>query len=364
MKIEHLQFSNFRNLKEGDFFPVDGVNVIFGKNAQGKTNLLEAMWLFTGGRSFRGAKDADLVAFGQQIGKLHLKFFSGEREQSAEILLQKGKRNVVLNGVEQRSASGLIGKFCAVIFSPEHLSLIKDGPSLRRNFMDAAICQIKPLYARTLYQYNRILVQRNALLKDIPRHSELLDTLEIWDEKLARYGGEIAAQRIEYITAIQQNVCEIYSGISKNKEKVEIHYQSPVFDVNDKNYTSSFFEILKKSRKEDLSFGFTTAGPHRDDLDILIDSVSARSFGSQGQQRSVVLSLKLAESQFLGKITGETPIVFLDDVMSELDAERQDYLLNHLENRQVFITCCEPDTIKRMDNGGRFQMVDGTLIVN
>ena len=365
MKIERLAVRQFRNLRDFVFEPRDGINVIYGKNAQGKTNLLEAMWLFTGGKSFRGARDSEMIGFGAETARLDMNFFCEERSQNAVILIQNKKRNASLNGVEKNSALDLMGKFRAVIFSPEHLSLVKAGPAMRRNFVDGALCQIKPVYARLLYQYNRTLAQRNALLKDIPRHSELLDTLEIWDEKLSRYGGEIIRERFSYLKRLNPPAKEIYEGISRNSEEFSLHYRCGVIQKKGgaEHYSKEMREALSAARSDDVAAGFTTVGPHRDDVEISVDGFSARSYASQGQQRSAVLALKLAEAALLEQKTQEEPVVFLDDVMSELDAGRQDYLLNHLEKRQIFITCCEPETVGRLSGGGRFEMENGRLFV-
>ncbi|HEX3025983.1 MAG TPA: DNA replication/repair protein RecF [Clostridia bacterium] len=352
MKILRLDYSGYRNLQPGSIEPDGGINVIYGKNAQGKTNLLEAMWLFTGGRSFRGSRDADLIGAGERQARLDLHFFSEEREQAARILIENGKRSATLNEVPKRSAAGLIGSFCAVIFSPEHLSLVREGPAFRRNFIDSALCQIQPSYAALLTRYNRTLIQRNSLLKDIPRHAQLLDTLEIWDEKLVRCGMEVVRQRIEYIRQIGEPAEAVYAGICEKKESLGLNYLKSAENLK---------QALYAARVSDIAGGHTSVGPHRDDLEIQIDGRSARAFGSQGQKRSAVLALKLAEAEILRRRTGEKPVVLLDDVMSELDSGRQDYLLNHLENFQVFLTCCEPDAVKRLKTGRLFEMSSGRL---
>lgn len=353
MNIKHLKYKNYRNLRSGVIIPNKGINIIYGNNAQGKTNLLEAFWLFTGGRSFRGAKDSDLILQGKKKSQLDLCFYSEEREQAAQIIIENGRRNAKLNGISQKSSAGLVGKFCAVIFSPEHISLVREGPSLRRNFIDSALCQIKPGYAALLSRYNRTLAQRNTLLKDIPHHSELIDTLEIWDEKLASYGENIVNFRIQYIENLSVLAKDIYGGICKNSEVLGLCYRKSAENLK---------EALKKSRRDDIYSGHTGFGPHRDDIDITINSMSARSFGSQGQKRSVVLALKLAEAEIIYRKTGERPVILLDDVMSELDSSRQDYLLNHLNECQVFITCCEPESLKLLKNGSLFEMDCGELL--
>lgn len=363
MKIERLKFLAYRNLEDGVFEPDGGINVVYGRNAQGKTNLLEAMWLFTGGRSFRGARDAELIRFGADEARLELDFFSEGRDQNAVLTIKNGRRAAVLNGVEQRSAAGLVGRFRAVIFSPEHLSLVKGGPALRRDFLDGALCQLKPAYARLLSQYQHTLTQRNALLKDIPRHSELLDTLDIWDERLARFGGEIVRERKAYLEKLESPARDVYAGISQNREVFSAAYRSCVTEGRDDDapFSGRLLECLRAARRDDLAAGFTTAGPHRDDLEIFVDGVPSRAYASQGQQRSAVLALKLAEAQVLSQKTEEEPVVFLDDVLSELDAGRQSYLLNHLERKQVFITCCDPETANRFGGAGKFKMEAGKL---
>lgn len=365
MIVNRLGLSQYRNMTEEQFSPGPGVNVICGSNAQGKTNLLEGLWLFTGGRSFRGAKDSELVAFGEPMANVRLDFFARDREQRAQLTVENGRRKASLNGVDRGPASSLIGEFCAVVFSPAHLSLVKDGPADRRKFLDAAICQQKPAYAALLSRYAHTLTQRNALLKDVPRHAELLDTLDIWEEKLARYGGAIAAQRIAYAKALHQSASQVYAGISEGREQLFVGYQSTFWSPGSPEdpvwLSQSMQQALAKCRRDDLFSGHTGCGPHRDDLQLLIDSRSARSFGSQGQQRSCVLALKLAEASLLKDLLGERPVVLLDDVMSELDQSRQDYLLNHIEGWQVFITCCDPATVGRLEGGAVFQVSGGHI---
>lgn len=360
MIVRSLSVQHYRNIANGLLEASPTVNVIYGENAQGKTNLLEALWLFTGGRSFRGAKDAELVRIGQQRARASLCFYSGEREQEAEIAVQNGRRAAKLNGVEKKSPAELIGSFCAVLFCPEHLRLVKDGPALRRSFLDSAICQCKPSYAGIFSRYQQSLLQRNSLLKDIPYHAELLDTLDVWDERLAGYGGRIIRERRAYIERIRETAVTAYAGISHSREELAFAYQCTAGSAEG-DEQQGLLEALRASRREDVAAGHTSVGPHRDDLNIEINGLSARSFGSQGQQRSIVLALKLAEAAGLEAACGEPPVVLLDDVLSELDASRQDYLLNHLSGGQVFMTCCEPEAAGRMENGALFHVQNGRL---
>ncbi len=363
MTVSSVKIKNFRNISDLSFTADNGVNVIYGENAQGKTNILESIWLFTGCKSFRGAKDNELIKFGEEFSKINLAFCDNLREKKSEIIIADKKKSAFLNGVSLRSTAELIGSFYAVIFSPVHLSLIKDGPSARRKFLDTALCQLKPSYAEHLAGYKRALIQRNALLKDLHLNSELYDMLDTWDDQLARYSACVIKERIQYIDLLSKYSKDIYSGISENKESFSVFYSKNIDkDFSVKDIYLSEIENLKNTRKEDIISKTTTVGPHRDDLEILINNVSARSFGSQGQQRSCALALKLGESEIIKKVTGETPVALLDDVMSELDEKRQDYVLNHINDRQVFLTCCDPSQVLRLCGGKSFLIKGGEII--
>lgn len=365
MKINSVKLNNFRNISSMELYATEGVNVIYGENAQGKTNILEAIWLFTGCKSFRGSKDAEFIKFNEEISKINLDFSDNVRNKKSEIIIGNKKKNVSLNGVSLRSSSELIGSFYAVIFSPSHLSLIKDGPSGRRRFLDTALCQLKPSYAEHLAGYRRALLQRNALLKDLHLSPQLYDILDSWDDQLARYSASVILERLKYIEILSQYSKQIYAGISENKESFSVTYSRN--DITDINISVNDLynlerERIKNARKEDVLYKTTTIGPHRDDIDIFINNVSARSFGSQGQQRSCALALKLGESEIIKKITGETPVALLDDVMSELDEKRQDYVLNHINDRQVFLTCCDPSQVLRLCGGKSFMINGGEIV--
>lgn len=371
MHVLRLATENFRNLADGELFPCEGVNVIYGGNAQGKTNLLEGLWLFTGGHSFRGAKDSELPKLrpGQKenspSASLTLHFFSECREQAASLHIENGRRTSVINGVKKKTGSALIGKVRAVIFSPEHLLLVKEGPGKRRGFLDGALCQEKPGYAGILSRYNRALLQRNTLLKDIGRFPDLMETLGAWNARLAQLGSQVICERVCYAEKLISKAEEIYAGISKGSERLCVRYAPSVKLPEDgltvKKVEEAFLGELEKNERADIRAGFTNSGPHRDDLDITINGVSARVYGSQGQQRSAVLALKLAEAETLLQSSGETPIILLDDVMSELDEGRQDYLLNSLHGKQVFITCCSPQTVNLLKTGKRFRIENGLV---
>ena len=360
MKVTRLSAIHYRNLKELEIYPQEGVNIIYGENAQGKTNLLESIWMFTGCRSFRGAKDAELISLKNEAARLEMDFYAEGREQEATLLLDE-KRHAVLNGIPLPSASKLIGEFRAVVFSPAHLSLVKEGPVQRRRFLDLALSQLRPRYASLLSQYNRALAQRNILLKDIAYHSELMDTLAIWDERLAMLGAQIIYQRRSYVDRMQESAVAFYHGLSRGREELSLAYASSIEGRSAEEIAYELSEKLTKNPPEDIKNGRTSVGPHRDDLEIYVDQLSARIYGSQGQQRSCALSMKLSEAALIREITGEQPVALLDDVMSELDAGRQDYILNHIEGWQVFITCCEPSSLLRLCDGKTFSLHSGSL---
>lgn len=363
MNITRLEAVSFRNIDELIIDPCDGVNIIYGDNAQGKTNLLESIWLFTGCRSFRGSKDGELINFNSRNAKLSLDYYGYDREQNIYLEIEKG-RKFMLNGIKQNSSSKIIGNFLAVVFSPGHLSLVKDGPYERRKFLDIAISQLKPKYAVALSNYNKALAQRNILLKDIAYHAELYDTLDVWEERLSFYAGEIIRQRVGYIEKLSTFCSDIYCGISSGKEKLDITYyqQCPAYGNDRHELYENIKNLLFAARKNDIASGFTSVGPHRDDLNIKIDGLTARSYGSQGQQRSAALALKLGEAAMIKEFTSQQPVALLDDVMSELDESRQNYILNHIKDWQVFITCCDPNSVANLRCGKAFEMKNGIII--
>lgn len=362
MIVNRLDMDGFRNLSAGCFLPETGVNIIYGDNAQGKTNLLEALWLFTGGRSFRGAKDAELPGFGRENAALSLEFEAFDRRQQAQIAIEK-RRSAVLNGVPQGSASKLAGVFCAVVFSPSHLSLVRDGPEGRRKFIDAAVCQLRPGYIRTYTAFSRALAQRNALLKVLRKTGGGAEELDVWDQRLAETGARVITARHQYCRRLEPVAAAIYDGLSGGREKLQVGYASAVgYDGDDAVQAAGcILAALRDSRQADMAAGFSTTGPHRDDLITQINGLSARQYGSQGQQRSAVLALKLAEASLLKEVSGEQPVALLDDVMSELDVSRQDYIFNHIHGWQVFITCCEPAAVLRLSGGGMFHVKRGVI---
>lgn len=361
MKINNIKLKDYRNIKELNV-EFDDINIIWGENAQGKTNLIEALYLFTGNKSFRGNRDKELVRFGCDFARADIFFTCQNRQQSASMII-KGRREATLNGIKRKSASDLGEEIKAIIFSPVHLSMIKDGPFERRRFIDGALSQLKTGYKNLLSDYNRALMQRNNLLKDLYAHPEMDSMLYIWNENLARLGAKIVFQRLRYIEEITPFVKEIYDGISGGNENIELCYLGSGENTADINVIEkNILDSLEKNKVSDIQNKITSAGPHRDDIDILINGNSARLYGSQGQQRSCVIALKLAEAFLLKKMTDINPIALLDDVMSELDEKRQDYILNRIKGLQVFITCCDKEQILRLKEGKTFHIEKGKIV--
>ena len=363
MRVTGFTAEGFRNLQQVDLQPGPGVNLIYGPNAQGKTNLLEALWLFTGGRSFRGAREGDMIAFDRDRADLAMEFEAEGRDQKARITLSP-RRTAVLNGVEIGAASRLAGRFCGVVFSPAHLSLVKSGPENRRRLVDGAYCQLRPSYIGALTLYERVLQQRNGLLRLMrqtpsPEQQELL---EVYDGQLALAGARLIRVRGAYLAHISEFAREIYAGLSQNTEELGLTY-CPSGNLPWEEEEGQIRRALAEGLTAgDLAAGFSTLGPHRDDFEVTVNGLSARVYGSQGQQRSAVLALKLAEAAALREVTGEQPVALLDDVMSELDAGRQDYILNHIKGRQVFITCCQSDRLETLLNGKVFHIHGGEVV--
>ncbi len=341
MRVDEIKVRAFRNIRDARVAPCPGVNVICGENGHGKTNLLEGIWLFTGSRSFRGSKEKELLPLGEDLAELSLSFFAYRRE--TEMRLRYGENaGLTVNGIEEEGKGS--GYFMAVIFSPTHLSLVKGGPEERRRALDTVITQLKPRYRKVALEYNRLLHQRNTLLRDAQLSPALLDTLDVWDDALAKTGALLTLTRQTFLDRLSPFSDRIYEGIAGGRESLSLSYEASCA-LDGEISQASMKEKLRRARSDDLRTGTTSVGPQRDDFQILLSGLSARSFGSQGQQRSVVLAFKLAECALMEEVSGETPVVLLDDVMSELDENRRDYLLHHLRDRQIFITCCDPNQI-------------------
>lgn len=362
MKLCALEVKDFRNILSLSFTPSPYLNVISGKNGQGKTNLLESIWLLTGGKSFRGGKDAELIRRGCDIARIEASILSNDKEEQDTLLLTavrnaqnpaRAVRTARRNGADPQRASQLAGVFPAVVFAPVHLSLVKGGPEGRRKFIDAALCQLYPGYLEQFRRYTRLLGQKNALLKQDARPDEEL--LEVFDRQLSEAGSALIQKRRVYISGIAPAAAACYEAISDAKERLELFYQPSVPEGEDPQY---FLKALRAARRADRFAKFATLGPHRDDLSVKIDGEDAKIWASQGQQRSAVLAMKIAEAAQIELIVQETPVLLLDDVLSELDATRQDFLLNRIEGKQVFVTSCETDLFSKT-GGLMFEMNSG-----
>jgi DNA replication and repair protein RecF len=364
MRLLSLKTENVRNLQSIELFPSEGLNMITGKNAQGKTNLLEIIWIFTGGRSFKGSKDSELTAYGQRFAAAAIEFYGGERKQSAKIQLKDGKREVILNRKQQKSAACLVGKFCATVFFPPQLSLVQEGPAARRAFLNAAACQSVTGYAGNILKLRRVTEQRNALLKAAHEQhrqtlsKEISTLLDAWDEEYAALVCAVTRDRIDYVAKLSKRAAEIYLGISGGREELLINYEP---SAEKQHLKEEFIKELEAHRRKDILYKATTLGPHRDNLEVTISGKSARIYASQGQQRSAVLAMKLSEAEVLQEAIGEPPVVLLDDVMSELDGGRRGYLKTKLNGRQIFITSCEPTALSKEIEGKIFLMENGVL---
>ena len=337
MKIEKLKLINYRNYKELEIDFYDGINIFYGENAQGKTNILESIYLCGTTKSHRGTKDKDLIKFGEEESHIEATVEKNEVPFKIDIHLKKNSpKGIAINKIPIRKASELFGFINIVFFSPEDLNIIKNGPAERRKFIDLELAQLDKVYLSDLSNYNRIVNQRNKLLKDAYDKKELLETLDVWDMQLAHYGNKIINRRNLFISQLNEISKDIHNHLTGGKESLYISYEPS-------NGNMDLEKSIIKNRDRDIKMKSTSIGPHRDDICFMIDELDIRKFGSQGQQRTAALSLKLSEIELVKKITKDTPILLLDDVLSELDKHRQNYLLDCICNIQTLITCTGVD---------------------
>lgn len=353
MIIKKIEINNFRNIKNIVFSPFKEINIISGENAQGKTNLIEAIWFFTGAKSFRGIKNAEAIKKGEEKANLKLTFINNNIENTAEIEIFD-KSSAKLNGKNLKMPSSLAGEFYAVVFSPDDLNIVCGSPSVRRRFIDIAIGQLYPKYIDILREYTRAVKQRNNILKESIKDGSLLFLIEDFEKIIAKEGEKIINYRKRYLELLNEKAVLIYSGISDKKEKLKIEYQSTV--------NENLLKELEERRNNDRFSGVTTVGPHRDDIIFSIDNLNSRDFASQGQKRSIALSLKLAEAEIIKEKTDRQPVILLDDVMSELDKKRQNYILNKIKGVQVFITCCDEENFSSLEKGNIIRIKNGEII--
>lgn len=346
MRIKRIKLINYRNYSRLEFDPGEGMNVLVGENAQGKTNLLESVFICAFGRSHRMSRDPELIKNEEEAGYIGIDVegFTGSRK--IEIKLLRGETKKILLDKSPIARSGeLLGVLNAVMFSPEDLSLVKDGPAMRRRFMDMELSRLNPSYYYRLQQYNLALKQRNALLKDSPKPYEP-GLLSMWDEQLASIGESVMSARNQFLNELSDIARDLHHLISGRRETLHAFYEPDIKEVQGSSLHDTILETLIRSAQADMRKGYTGAGPHRDDIGIVISGTDARIFGSQGQQRTAALSLKLSGLEIMKRHKSEPPVLLLDDVLSELDESRQRMLVKSIEGAQVLLTCTSLDGLK------------------
>ena len=366
MRVDHLALRGYRNYDACSLDFDGAVNVISGRNAQGKTNLLEAVYLLSGGRSFRTRFDRELIGFDRDFASVEAEVFSAERTQRIEILLRRGqKKSITVNRV-RTPASELGGVINAVLFCPEDLNLLRDGPAARRRLMDLAISQLRPGYARLLSDYGRLYENKTRILRDYREDPAMLDTLDEFSDGICRLSAKIIRYRAAYARRLAASAAGVHRDFSGAGEALGVEYRtvSTVQDptASEQTLYEQIREHQKLHRTAELSSGSCLTGAHKDDLEITINGRSARSYASQGQTRTAALSLKLAEREIFLAETGEYPILLLDDVLSELDGERQDFVLNRIGGGQTLITCCEDEQIAKKTGGRVIYVSEGKIL--
>ncbi|MBU3878378.1 DNA replication/repair protein RecF [Faecalicatena sp. AGMB00832] len=333
MVIKSLKLKNYRNYELLDLTFDPKTNILYGDNAQGKTNILEALYLSGTTKSHRGTKDRDLVRFGCDEAHLETVVVKRGMEFQIDMHLKKNSpKGIAINKIPIRKASELFGIIHFVFFSPEDLNIIKEGPSGRRRFIDLELSQLDKVYLSNLSNYNRVINQRNSLLKDIYRQDHLVETLDIWDMQLVEYGTKVMEGRKKFVEEVNEIIAGIHDKLTGGREKISLTYETSIGNM-------TLEQALKKNRERDLRLKSTSVGPHRDDLCFMAGDLDIRKFGSQGQQRTAALSLKLSEIELVRSLIRDTPILLLDDVLSELDKHRQNYLLDSIHDIQTVITC-------------------------
>lgn len=366
MKINRLFLRGFRNYDEEKIELFSGINLILGDNAQGKTNLLEAITYLSSGRSFRTRKEAEIIGFDRDFAEIEADLFSYDREKTVRIVLFRGRkaRKMYLNGVQQRTFAGLSGELMSVLFCPEDLLILKSGASARRRLLDNALCQLRPGYEEKLTEYGRLLDHKSRILKDWHEDRSLLELLPDFNLRMCRLGTDIIHARANYLEYLGKFSSDFHRDFSGRKEELFSQYKTVSTVTEPKGDKMQIFSELmahmESHHRAELESGQCLSGPHKDDFDVELNGVSLKSFGSQGQTRTAAISLKLAEREIFRQDTGQEPVLLLDDVLSELDALRQDFVLNQLKSGQVFITCCEKN---RLTNIGREIYIEGGRVL-
>lgn len=358
MIIKSLELANFRNYENLEISFDKGTNILYGDNAQGKTNILEAIFVSATTKSHKGSKDKEIINFNKEEAHIRTYLLKDDEEIRVDMHLRKNKsKGIAIDGQKIKKAADLLGILNVVFFSPEDLSIIKNGPAERRHFADIELCQLDSFYLYNLNHYNKIINQRNKLLKDMYFNPELKETLNIWDSQLVSFGSKIIERRQQFASQMCEIIFDIHKKLSGGKEELVIKYE-PDVSIED------FERNMKLNQERDIKLKQTTTGPHRDDFSFIVNGIDIRKFGSQGQQRTAALSLKLSEIELVKKISRDTPVLLLDDVLSELDSNRQNYLLNSIGNIQTIITCTGLDEFinNRFEINKIFKVVNGSII--
>jgi DNA replication and repair protein RecF len=363
--IKSIQLQNFRNYKDLHLKADEKFNIIYGNNGHGKTNILESIFICGTGRSHRTSREKELIQFGRENFHIKLELEKKNINGTIEYRFFQGKKYIKVNDIPLDRLNKLMGNLVVVLFSPEDIILLKEDPSGRRRFLDIAISQIKPSYFYHLQEYKKIIANRNALLKDIKLKNISKETLFIWDESLSTIGSKIMMERSKFLKQLEKIIKPKHSFLTGNQEEIEIKYKCSVKNFQEESLEvlkEAYLEMIKKKSEEDIYKTYTSIGPHREDFEITINGISVKNFGSQGQQRTTMLSLKLAEIEFIHDSIGEYPVLLLDDFASELDKERHVKFMNSLESLQVFITSTNREILKDiLDIQGKYiHVVKGT----
>lgn len=369
MYCKKVELKNFRNIESCSVDFCDGINILIGENAQGKTNLLEAIFYASVGRSFRASASNEMINFGKRNATISIDYMSDKKEKGDNITIQlfsDKKKTVEKNHLRVERLSDIVGSFRSVLFCPEHLSLIKDGPLERRTYLDIAISRISPKYIHSLQRYSYFLKQRNALIKSAQKDRSIFDaTIELWSEKLATEAAEISFYRLNFIKRVNNIVSNCFEEMTGKKESVDIIYRGSA-SLSDEEYLDKelvkkkYMSLFSSSYDREILLGSTLYGTHKDDIEIKINSKNARSFASQGQQRSLALALKLAEGEICYEEFGDYPVFLFDDVLSELDETRRDFMIRFATGKQVIITTCETVVIEKLSADKKILVKNGT----
>lgn len=357
MIIKSLEIADYRNYESLEIQFDKGTNILYGDNAQGKTNILEAIYVAATTKSHKGSKDSEIINFDKDEAHIRTYIEKDNIETRVDMHLRKHKsKGIAVDGQKLKKAADLLGLCNVVFFSPEDLGIIKNGPAERRRFIDMELCQLDNIYLYNLNNYNKIVNQRNKLLKDMFMNNDLKETLNIWDMQLVSYGNKIIERRRIFVDQLNEIIYDIHKKLSGGREELRIVYE-PNVEIDE------FEQKMKYSRERDIKAKMTTVGPHRDDFSIMVGDVDIRKYGSQGQQRTAALSLKLSEIELVKRITKDNPVLLLDDVLSELDSNRQNYLLNSIGDIQTIITCTglEEFVNNRFEINRVFKVSNGTV---